>query len=128
MCFKALPWQPTPCFTGISDYTINDQARVVRQVDFWDSINLVDGEDNAAVVAAFAAMMVAVRTKLTVNIGKVVPTAPLTCIKLFYRNDRLLLVLLVFVLLLLLSSHFAHHYSMFLVHGHKTGSNHSGVE
>eukprot|EP00904_Undaria_pinnatifida_P000334 jgi/Undpi1/10300/HiC_scaffold_28.g12752.m1 len=43
VCFKALPWQPVPCFTGISDYTIDHQARVVRQVDFWDSINLVEG-------------------------------------------------------------------------------------
>lgn len=44
MCFKALPWQPVPRFTGISEYTVDDQARVVKQVDFWDSINLVGGE------------------------------------------------------------------------------------
>lgn len=44
MCFKALPWQPVPCFTGISEYTIDEQARVVKQVDYWDSINLVGGE------------------------------------------------------------------------------------
>lgn len=44
VCFKALPWRPVPCFTGISEYTVDDQARVVRQVDYWDSINLVGGE------------------------------------------------------------------------------------
>lgn len=44
MCFKALPWRPVPRFTGISEYTVDDQARVVKQVDYWDSINLVGGE------------------------------------------------------------------------------------
>ncbi|CAM9156703.1 unnamed protein product [Sphacelaria rigidula] len=43
VCFKALPWQPVPCFTGISDYTIDAQARVVKQDDYWDSVNLVAG-------------------------------------------------------------------------------------
>lgn len=51
VCFKALPWQPAPCFTGISDYTIDDQARVVRQVDFWDSINLVQGREGGDAVS-----------------------------------------------------------------------------
>ncbi|CAN0464652.1 unnamed protein product, partial [Scytosiphon promiscuus] len=44
VCFKALPWQPVPRFTGISEYTVDDQARVIKQVDYWDSINLVGGE------------------------------------------------------------------------------------
>lgn len=44
MCFKALPWSPVPCFTGISDYTIDDKARVIKQEDYWDSINLIQGD------------------------------------------------------------------------------------
>ncbi|CAN0081751.1 unnamed protein product [Pylaiella littoralis] len=47
VCFKALPWQPVPCFTGISEYTVDDRARVVKQVDYWDSINLVGGRYQA---------------------------------------------------------------------------------
>ncbi|CAN0130018.1 unnamed protein product, partial [Ectocarpus fasciculatus] len=47
VCFKALPWQPVPRFTGISEYTIDDQARVIKQVDYWDSINLVKGRYQA---------------------------------------------------------------------------------
>ncbi|CAN0015122.1 unnamed protein product [Ectocarpus sp. 12 AP-2014] len=47
VCFKALPWQPVPRFTGISEYTIDDQARVIKQEDYWDSINLVKGRYQA---------------------------------------------------------------------------------
>ncbi|CBJ28315.1 SOUL heme-binding protein-like [Ectocarpus siliculosus] len=47
VCFKALPWQPVPRFTGISEYTIDDEARVIKQVDYWDSINLVKGQYQA---------------------------------------------------------------------------------
>ncbi|CAM9126502.1 unnamed protein product [Ascophyllum nodosum] len=43
MCFKALPWRPVLRFTGISDYTIDYSARVVKQEDYWDSINLQEG-------------------------------------------------------------------------------------
>ena len=41
--FKLLPWQPLAQFTGISQYTLDDEARVLRQEDFWDSINLEAG-------------------------------------------------------------------------------------
>eukprot|EP00640_Fibrocapsa_japonica_P003919 CAMPEP_0113935524 /NCGR_PEP_ID=MMETSP1339-20121228/2672_1 /TAXON_ID=94617 /ORGANISM="Fibrocapsa japonica" /LENGTH=355 /DNA_ID=CAMNT_0000937715 /DNA_START=111 /DNA_END=1175 /DNA_ORIENTATION=- /assembly_acc=CAM_ASM_000762 len=43
VCFKALPWAPVARFTGVSDYTIDEDARVVEQRDYWDSINLKDG-------------------------------------------------------------------------------------
>jgi hypothetical protein len=41
--FKLLPWKPLAQFTGVSQYTIDDQARVLRQQDYWDSINLQPG-------------------------------------------------------------------------------------
>eukprot|EP01038_Epipyxis_sp_PR26KG_P014416 gene14416-19347_t len=41
--FKFLPWQPRPKFTGISVYTINDEGIIIKQEDFWDSINLKQG-------------------------------------------------------------------------------------
>lgn len=44
VCFKFLPWRPVWRFTGISDYTLDSKARVMKQVDYWDSINLMDGE------------------------------------------------------------------------------------
>lgn len=43
VCFKALPWKPVLRFTGISDYIIDAEARVIKQEDFWDSINLRQG-------------------------------------------------------------------------------------
>ena len=39
---KAIPWQPTARFTGISEYTVRDN-KILSQVDYWDSINLVNG-------------------------------------------------------------------------------------
>lgn len=45
---KFLPWQPRPRFTGVSVYTINPgSGKVMRQDDFWDSINLQGGEYKA---------------------------------------------------------------------------------
>jgi len=40
---KALPWQPTPRFSGVSLYTLGTDGKVVKQEDFWDSINLTAG-------------------------------------------------------------------------------------
>ena len=42
--FQLLPWAPLAEFTGVSKYTLDENARVVRQDDFWDSVNLSDGE------------------------------------------------------------------------------------
>jgi hypothetical protein len=41
---KALPWQPRAKFTGISVYSLNSNGIVVKQDDYWDSINLKDGK------------------------------------------------------------------------------------
>lgn len=37
---KLLPWQPTALFSGVSEYTIDANAKVLTQCDYWDSINL----------------------------------------------------------------------------------------
>jgi len=39
---KFLPWQPVASFTGVSEYTLNEAGKIVKQVDYWDSINLVE--------------------------------------------------------------------------------------
>jgi len=45
--FKALPWTPTPRFSGISRYTVRaggpKGVQVLKQADYWDSINLQEG-------------------------------------------------------------------------------------
>lgn len=41
--FKLLPWKPLARFSGVSKYTLDEQARVTRQQDFWDSVNLQSG-------------------------------------------------------------------------------------
>ena len=38
--FSALPWRPVAYFTGVSEYEIDDAARVVAQRDYWDSLGL----------------------------------------------------------------------------------------
>lgn len=38
--FKLLPWQPKAIFSGISEYVIDGDAKVVGQRDYWDTINL----------------------------------------------------------------------------------------
>jgi Uncharacterized conserved protein (DUF2358)/SOUL heme-binding protein len=47
MTFKALPWQPTARFSGISVYRVvpgwPKGALVLKQTDYWDSINLQPG-------------------------------------------------------------------------------------
>ncbi|KAJ1637500.1 hypothetical protein T492DRAFT_951569 [Pavlovales sp. CCMP2436] len=43
LCMKVLPWQPYARFTGVSQYTLNEQAQVLSQQDYWDSLNLKDG-------------------------------------------------------------------------------------
>lgn len=55
--FKALPWAPTPRFSGISRYTVvadGGDCRIVGQQDFWDSINLLPGGTYAAVEKSVA--------------------------------------------------------------------------
>ena len=46
--FKLLPWKPLAQFTGVSKYTLDADARVVRQQDYWDSVNLQPGGGYAA--------------------------------------------------------------------------------
>merc|ERR1719378_113290 len=41
---KAIPWNPTPRFTGVSRYTLTDDGKIAKQEDYWDSINLFNGE------------------------------------------------------------------------------------
>ena len=41
--FKLLPWKPLAQFTGVSQYTLDADARVVGQQDYWDSVNLEKG-------------------------------------------------------------------------------------
>ena len=45
--FRMLPWAPRAEFSGVSKYTLDAEARVVSQNDFWDSINLQPGGDYA---------------------------------------------------------------------------------
>ncbi len=51
--FQALPWQPSPSFTGISVYSVQAGGprgvQVVQQNDYWDSINLQPGGSYEAV-------------------------------------------------------------------------------
>lgn len=44
LCMQVLPWQPFARFSGVSKYTLNECAQVVSQRDFWDSVNLREGE------------------------------------------------------------------------------------
>lgn len=41
---KAIPWKPRAKFTGVSIYTVDDNGIVIKQEDFWDSINLNGGK------------------------------------------------------------------------------------
>ena len=44
MTMKALPWQPTAYFSGVSDYTVDlERGVIVAQRDYWDSLNLGEG-------------------------------------------------------------------------------------
>lgn len=47
MCVKILPWQPVPRFSGISVYKVAASGpkgvQVLKQTDYWDSINLKPG-------------------------------------------------------------------------------------
>ncbi|CAM9867775.1 unnamed protein product [Phaeothamnion confervicola] len=43
VCFIALPWQPMPRFTGISEYTLDAGGLIIEQRDYWDSVNLKNG-------------------------------------------------------------------------------------
>ena len=40
---KVLPWAPTPRFSGVSIYTLDQEGKIAKQEDFWDSINLGSG-------------------------------------------------------------------------------------
>lgn len=33
-----LPWKPCVAFTGQSDYVVNDEGKVYRHIDYWDSL------------------------------------------------------------------------------------------
>lgn len=39
-----LPWKPRAKFTGVSIYTFNSENKIAKQEDFWDSINLINGQ------------------------------------------------------------------------------------
>lgn len=40
LCFQALPWRPSPAFTGQSDYVVDlTSGLVTRHVDYWDSLS-----------------------------------------------------------------------------------------
>lgn len=41
---KVLPWQPTPRFSGVSIYSFDEDGKVCKQEDFWDSVNLQSGQ------------------------------------------------------------------------------------
>jgi hypothetical protein len=49
---KVLPWQPRAKFTGISRYTLSEQGKVIKQEDFWDSVNLKSGKYQAESLTA----------------------------------------------------------------------------
>mmetsp|Transcript_146742 Transcript_146742/g.470924 ORF Transcript_146742/g.470924 Transcript_146742/m.470924 type:complete len:221 (+) Transcript_146742:1157-1819(+) len=38
--FKLLPWLPQALFTGVSEYTIDSDAQVLTQRDYWDTLSL----------------------------------------------------------------------------------------
>lgn len=38
--FKLLPWRPLARFSGVSCYMLDERARVLSQIDYWDSVNL----------------------------------------------------------------------------------------
>ena len=42
--FGALPWKPVARFTGASDYDLDDSGKVQKQTDYWDSIDLKNGD------------------------------------------------------------------------------------
>lgn len=45
MTVKILPWAPRAKFTGVSIYTIDEtKGQIVKQEDYWDSVNLNNGE------------------------------------------------------------------------------------
>ena len=50
MTAKFLPWKPRAKFTGVSIYTVAGEPgseKVVKQEDFWDSVNLKSGKYKA---------------------------------------------------------------------------------
>ncbi|KAL7580943.1 hypothetical protein ACA910_005760 [Epithemia clementina (nom. ined.)] len=52
LTFQALPWQPTARFSGISVYKVGPGGpkgvQVLKQTDYWDSINLVPNNKGGA--------------------------------------------------------------------------------
>ena len=46
--FNLLPWKPLAQFTGVSRYTLDGQSRVLRQQDYWDSVNLRPGANGGS--------------------------------------------------------------------------------
>ena len=47
---KFVPWKPRPRFTGVSVYTLDGNGIVIKQEDYWDSINLRSGEYSSAAI------------------------------------------------------------------------------
>lgn len=43
--FKLAPWQPKALFSGISEYTIDSDAKVLSQRDYWDTLSLGSSGD-----------------------------------------------------------------------------------
>uniref|UniRef100_A0A7S4UFM3 Uncharacterized protein n=1 Tax=Alexandrium monilatum TaxID=311494 RepID=A0A7S4UFM3_9DINO len=41
--FKLLPWQPQALFSGVSEYAIDAEAKVLSQRDYWDTLSLGKG-------------------------------------------------------------------------------------
>ena len=41
---KLIPWKPTARFTGVSIYSLSKSGKILRQEDYWDSVNLRNGE------------------------------------------------------------------------------------
>jgi hypothetical protein len=53
MTLQALPWQPTARFSGVSIYKVSTGGpkgvQIMKQTDYWDSINMLKGGTYAAV-------------------------------------------------------------------------------
>lgn len=50
LCAKILPGKPVARFTGVSEYKLDADCKVIAQQDYWDSINLKNGKYEAVSV------------------------------------------------------------------------------
>lgn len=60
--FQLVPWRPHALFTGVSEYTIDADAKVLGQRDYWDTLSLGDSgsykpEDGLAGLADLGAQL-----------------------------------------------------------------------